>query len=130
MKLGYDGVVVADLSSRPGTQPFRDPLEAGIRSLRAGCDLLVLREDSASAEALVDRIGGAMESGRVPSSRVEQALARVARLRKWLEKPSGRISSLALDQLARRFEDFGRELAGQTINCSASRDQQRRSPNK
>ncbi len=84
-ELGFTGVILSDaLEMRAVSEPFGIP-EAAVRAVMAGTDLLCFGRDQdrltylAVRDALVD----AVVSGRMPSSRLEDAAARVAELRAW-----------------------------------------------
>jgi beta-N-acetylhexosaminidase len=84
-ELGFTGVIISDaLEMQAVREPFGIP-EAAVRAVMAGTDLLCFGRDQdrltylAVRDALVD----AVLSGRMPSSRLEEAAARVADLRAW-----------------------------------------------
>jgi beta-glucosidase-like glycosyl hydrolase len=84
--LGYDGPIVTDaLDMRAASDVIGIP-EAAVRALLAGADLLCLgsKEYEDSVRAIRGHLMAAVRSGRLPGERLEQAAARVARLKKWL----------------------------------------------
>jgi beta-glucosidase-like glycosyl hydrolase len=84
--LGYEGPVVTDaLDMRAASDAIGIP-EAAVRALSAGADLLCLgsKEYEDSVRAIRERIMEAVREGRLPGERLEQAAARVARLKAWL----------------------------------------------
>jgi beta-N-acetylhexosaminidase len=100
-KLGYRGVVVAPQLESKHVRGVLDLSSATLQSVNAGCDLLVVeREES----WLVMR--QALESGKLPDQRLEQALARLHVAKKGLAQPRGRLSKIAWERLMRRFEEF------------------------
>ncbi len=89
-ELGFDGVVVTDdmlMLQHNGLAEFADPGENAVRAIAAGGDLLlyVLPADPSefgiSVDGLVGSIVAAVESGRLPASRVDEAAERVLELR-------------------------------------------------
>lgn len=91
-ELGFTGIAVTDdmlMLQNSGLEEFADPLENAIRAVQAGNDLLVyvLAADPAVSGvdpvALVDGLTAAVESGRLPEARVDEAALRLleARLR-------------------------------------------------
>ncbi len=109
-KLGYRGVVVAPQLESPHVRGVVDLSNAAIQSISAGCDLLVVeREDSWLA------MRQALESGRLPDARLEQALARIHAAKKGLAQPGGQPSKVAWERLTRRFEEFNSRHEEQKI---------------
>ncbi|WP_307044742.1 glycoside hydrolase family 3 N-terminal domain-containing protein [Agromyces ramosus] len=92
-ELGFDGVVVTDdmLMLQHNELPeFADPGENAVRAIAAGADLLlyVLPADPSefgiSVPGLVGSITTAVQSGRIPMARVDEAVARILTLRRSL----------------------------------------------
>jgi beta-N-acetylhexosaminidase len=92
-ELGFDGVVVTDdmlMLQHNGLAEFADPGENAVRAITAGGDLLlyVLPADPSefgiSVDGLVTSIVSAVESGRIPESRLDEAAERVMELRRSL----------------------------------------------
>lgn len=110
-KLGYQGVAVADDLAGEAVRGTLDPGEAAVRSVNAGCDLLLVGPSGASTEAVLAGLKRGLESGKLPERRVEQALERIRTAKKALPLPRGKPSKGAVDQLARQFEKFGKEFA-------------------
>jgi beta-N-acetylhexosaminidase len=84
--LGYDGPVVTDaLDMRAASDAMGVP-EASVRALSAGVDLLCLgsKEYEDSVRAIRECIVDAVREGRLPAGRLEEAAARVGRLKAWL----------------------------------------------
>jgi beta-N-acetylhexosaminidase len=113
LKLAYRGVAVADdldavVGSRPAclSGPSRDLGEAAVRSVKAGCDLLLLGGGRKSAQQALAALNKAIETGTLSTCRTEQALARLRFAKKGLVPPTGKISHRTLLELARQFEDF------------------------
>lgn len=83
-ELGWDGVVVTDdLQAAAITQAFGAD-EAVLLALEAGNDLLLLANQQVYDPKVVERVvrvvARAVRSGRIPESRIDQSVARVARL--------------------------------------------------
>lgn len=109
-KLHYDGVAVADISETAAAVADAATLgEAAVQSLVAGCDLLIVEGREHLIEAATSEIARAIESGTLPAERIGQARRRLARAKKGLLRPSGKVSARDLDRLAREFEAFSRE---------------------
>jgi beta-N-acetylhexosaminidase len=83
-ELGWDGVTVTDdLQAAAITRTFGAD-EAVLLALEAGNDLLLFANQQVYDADIVDRvvatIAGAVRSGRIPESRIDEAHARVTRL--------------------------------------------------
>jgi len=88
--LGFDGVVVTDaLEMRAVMDPFGIP-GAAVRAIAAGNDLLCLGRDVPEDGYLAVRAAlvSAVSAGDLPGSRLEEAAARVAGLRRSLAGPT------------------------------------------
>jgi len=81
--------------------------DAAAQALIAGCDILLTTAEGAGK--VLAGLRRALDLGRLSMQRVDQSLERVARTRRRLAPPSGRISKAAVDQLAKRFQRFSRE---------------------
>ena len=85
-ELGFAGVIVSDaLEMRAVSGPYGIP-EAAVMAVAAGTDLLCFGRDQDEATYLAVRDGlvAAVQSGRLPASRLEESAARVLELRRWL----------------------------------------------
>ena len=92
-ELGFDGVVVTDdmlMLQHNGLPEYADPGENAVRAIAAGSDLLlyVLPADPStvgiSVPGLVGSISTAVQSGRIPVARLDEAVAHVLTLRRSL----------------------------------------------
>ena len=101
-KLGYRGVVVAPQLESQHVRGVLDLGRAAVQSVNAGCDLLVVEKEESWLA-----MRQALESGKLPEQRLEQALGRIQRAKRGLPQPSGKISRGAWDRLVRRFEELG-----------------------
>ena len=112
--LGFDGVVITDALDMKAISAGVGHAEGAVRSLAAGADLLCIGNpgypESYDADArlglVVDAVVAGVESGRLSQERLEQAAARVAALRAWLqEEPAGAVEDagdVAARTVARR----------------------------
>ena len=117
VKLGYRGLALAYDFEQEEMRGSLSPGEAAIQSLNAGCDLLVLDQE-ASCDAVRQALEAGLESGRLSSQRVEQALARVRAARKALAPPTGSVSRRALEKLAKRFESLDKEFTPEELKIA------------
>ncbi|MBB2745559.1 UNVERIFIED_ORG: beta-N-acetylhexosaminidase [Microbispora rosea subsp. rosea] len=93
-ELGYDGVVLTDALDMHAISKNVGLAEGAVRALAAGADLLCLGPlpTSEDVRSMVDHIVDAVAEGRLTAERLEEAAARVERLRDWFagaHLPSG-----------------------------------------
>jgi beta-N-acetylhexosaminidase len=85
-ELGFEGVIVSDaLEMRAVSAPYGIP-EAAVMAVAAGTDLLCFGRDQDQRTYLQvrDALVAAVQSGRLPASRLEESAARVHDLRAWV----------------------------------------------
>ena len=110
VKLHYHGVAVTgDLESEHIRRKFH-PTEAAVLSINAGCDMVFMSGRQNSVKSAFEGLRNGLESGRISTSRVAQALDRIRLARKGLTVPSGKISMKALKDLAQKFKEFSNNL--------------------
>ena len=112
-ELGFDGVVICDaLEMKAASAAFGIP-EAAVLAVIAGTDLLCLGRDTDEAmyHAVRSALADAVTSGRLAARRLEEAAARVARLR----------ARLAADRDASGIAADGKVGAGDGIGLVAAR---------
>ncbi|GAA1947390.1 glycoside hydrolase family 3 protein [Nocardioides panacihumi] len=82
-ELGFDGVIVSDALDMAGASASRGIPEAAVLSLAAGADLLCIGPDKPASlvREIQAAIVAAVDGGRLPRTRLEDAAARVASLR-------------------------------------------------
>ena len=71
--LGFDGLIVSDALSMSGLTVYYTQEEAGVRALLAGTDIL---EKPLDVDAMIRGLKVAVASGRVPMSRLDDAVTR------------------------------------------------------
>jgi beta-N-acetylhexosaminidase len=78
-RLGFEGVIVSDALDMAGASAETGIPEAAVRALAAGCDLLCIGSETTEQAFLevVDAVVAAVESGRLPTARLEEAARRV-----------------------------------------------------
>ncbi|MEU6430551.1 glycoside hydrolase family 3 N-terminal domain-containing protein [Microbispora sp. NPDC046973] len=86
-ELGYDGVVLTDALDMHAISGSVGLAEGAVRALAAGADLLCLGPlpTPEDVRSMVDHIVDAVAEGRLAAERLEEAAARVERLRDWFE---------------------------------------------
>ncbi len=107
VKLAYRGVAVAEDLDEEARRSSVELGEAAVRSVNAGCDLLLVGGEKSLEQAFAGLKRG-VESGKISSERLEQALERIRFAKKGLARPSGRVTASACLELTRQFEDFSR----------------------
>jgi beta-N-acetylhexosaminidase len=113
--LGFTGVAVTDAMDMQGVAGHYGVEEAAVRALAAGCDLLLYCFEIDKPQRARAAVLEALESGRLPRARVEEAAARVERLQA-LAAAAGERAALApppgplADDAARYKELCGRAL--------------------
>ena len=75
--LGFSGVVVTDDLAMAGAKGGGTPSEATVEAVKAGADLLVVSSPPQQQAAAYDAVVDAVESGEIPSSRIEKSVGRL-----------------------------------------------------
>jgi beta-N-acetylhexosaminidase len=73
-ELGFEGLVITDALNMGGVTRHYSVAEASILALLAGADVLL---QPPGASGVIDRIVAAVEAGRIPQARIDQAVRRV-----------------------------------------------------
>ena len=81
-QLGYQGVVITDQLHMKGISDHYPLGEAGVLSVLAGDDILEGAFDYYSARNMINALTDAVQSGRIPLSRIEESDRRILRV-KW-----------------------------------------------
>ena len=77
-ELGFQGLVVTDALGMGGVKNAFPPGEVAVQALLAGADVLLMPPDPLAARAAVIE---AVQSGRVPMARLDEAVLRILRLK-------------------------------------------------
>lgn len=109
-ELGFGGVCFTDCMQMDAiTKSFGAPV-AAINALLAGADCVLVSKSLAMARAIALAIAAAVDSGRLPRERLEDAYERVSALREGLSSP------LPIDA-ERDDASVGGEIAQRAITC-------------
>jgi beta-N-acetylhexosaminidase len=108
-ELGFDGVVITDALDMKAIADTVGHGEGAVRSVAAGADLVCIGnpgfpehyDADRQLGVVVDALVAAVREGRLAGERLEQAAARVADLRAWLEKEPTRAAGEVGDVAAR-----------------------------
>jgi beta-N-acetylhexosaminidase len=89
-RLKFDGIVVTDALEMKaarvkdgvvGSSTPEDVAQTAVSALNAGCDLLISTGTAAGQVLIVDKIVAAVKSGRLPLSRLNEAVLRILELK-------------------------------------------------
>lgn len=75
-EMGFGGLVVTDALIMEGMTAGITEVEGAVMAMAAGCDVLLYPDDM---EAVIRGVEAAVDEGRLPRERVDEALARIAR---------------------------------------------------
>lgn len=78
----YDGVVISDCLEMDGVRASVGTAEGSVLALKAGCDSAMICHTYDVQVASIRRVCDAVNSGRIPISRVEEACGRLEKLKK------------------------------------------------
>lgn len=85
--LGFDGVLITDAMNMAGVSGNFGQVEASIRAIQAGIDILLMPcvlydlEDLADLDAIIEGIEGAVEDGTIPEQRLDESCGRILALK-------------------------------------------------
>ena len=97
--MGFDGLVVTDALDMGGVTVRYPPGEVAVRSILAGADVLLVPP---VLDAALQAVRDAVASGRIPMSRLDEAVTRVLRAKAKLGLNKSKL--VDLDALARNFD--------------------------
>lgn len=109
-ELGFDGLVVTDAIEMRGLADTVGIEGGAVRALEAGADALCLGHDlgEGAVESVCRAIVGAVESGRLPLERLDDAAARIASLAEWaMPHPAAVRPAVGLDAARRALRVEG-----------------------
>src|SRR5579863_6299606 len=98
-QMGFNGLVVTDALDMGGVTVRYPPGEVAVRSILAGADVLLV---SPVLDAALQDVHEAVASGRIPMSRLDEAVTRVLRAKAKLGLNKSKL--VDLDALARNFD--------------------------
>jgi beta-N-acetylhexosaminidase len=98
-QMGFDGLVVTDALDMGGVTVRYPPGEVAVRSILAGADVLLVPP---VLDAALQAVRDAVASGRIPMSRLDEAVTRVLRAKAKLGLNKSKL--VDLDALARNFD--------------------------
>lgn len=81
-ELGFDGVITTDNMMMGGLLQKYELCEATLRALQAGCDLVLLRDESPVRIKIVETLVEAAKSGELPESQIDESVLRILKMRR------------------------------------------------
>jgi beta-N-acetylhexosaminidase len=91
--LGFNGLIVSDASEMAGLSSVISRIESKIEIINGGCDMVLFSSDP---EAEIDAMLGAVQSGRIPADRFQDAVTRVLGLKASLGLHRSALAPVAL----------------------------------
>ncbi|MEO1466335.1 MAG: glycoside hydrolase family 3 N-terminal domain-containing protein, partial [Cyanobacteria bacterium J06633_1] len=73
-RLDFSGLVITDALIMGGITKYADPATVAVMAVEAGTDILLMPDNP---EVAIAAISTAVESGRIPESRIEESLSRI-----------------------------------------------------
>jgi len=110
VKLGYDGIAIAYGLETEAVRGTLTMEEAAVQAVSAGCDMLLVEEPQA-AERVQAALSAALQSGKLPSARVEQARKRIQHVKRGLRPAVDKLSRGSLENLIKQFTAFSAVFA-------------------
>jgi beta-N-acetylhexosaminidase len=98
-QMGFEGLVVTDALDMGGVTVRYPPGEVAVRSILAGADVLLVPP---VLDAALEGVRDAVASGRIPMSRIDEAVTRVLRAKAKLDLNKSKL--VDLDALPRNFD--------------------------
>ncbi len=80
--LGFEGVIVTDDLAMAGASGGGTPERAAVRAVEAGADLLIVSSPPQQQADAYDAVVAAVESGKIPESKIGDSVGRLLRVKK------------------------------------------------
>ena len=81
-EMGYDGVVISDCLEMAAIADGIGITQGAIATLQAGADIVLISHREAQQHAAIEAVVAAVEYGAIPMARIDEAVARVATLKR------------------------------------------------
>ena len=81
-ELGFEGVIVTDDLAMAGASGGGTPERAAVRAVEAGADLLIVSSPPQQQADAYDAVVAAVESGKIPESKIGDSVGRLLRVKK------------------------------------------------
>ncbi|MFD1737556.1 glycoside hydrolase family 3 N-terminal domain-containing protein [Bacillus salitolerans] len=80
-KLGFSGVVTTDCMEMKAIADTIGTAKGAVEAIKAGVDLIMISHSPLLQKEAIEAIAVAVESGEIPTSRIEESLARISALK-------------------------------------------------
>lgn len=80
-EFGFSGLVISDCLEMGAVSRFIDPAEAAVQGVLAGADLVMVSRSAPIRAQVFSALVAATEQGRIPMTRVDEAVTRVLKLK-------------------------------------------------
>ncbi|HEY4485816.1 MAG TPA: beta-N-acetylhexosaminidase [Nitrospiria bacterium] len=80
-RIGFQGVVVTDDLEMKAIADAYGPGEAAVRSIEAGCDILLICQDEAGQLSALEAVARAVKSKRITEKRIDQSVLRILKIK-------------------------------------------------
>jgi len=125
-EFGFDGLVTTDSMTMGGLMAKYSVGEAVVRSLDAGTDIILLKDDNVLRYEAHAAIVGAVKEGRLTEERIDRSLRRIWSA-KWdygLFENGGVVETDGLNEflMQREFQEIGAEASGRAIHVLRDND--------
>ncbi|KAF5858508.1 hypothetical protein ETB97_004304 [Aspergillus alliaceus] len=117
--MNYDGMVITDCLEMDGIRATCGTEEGAALALGAGCDSIMICHTYSVQVASIEKVCEAIESGKLPTSRLEEAFRRVTTLKKRFLCWDAALKPQGLDGL-RSLNQRGAELAKEAYSSSVT----------
>jgi beta-N-acetylhexosaminidase len=98
-QLGFEGVVISDDMTMGAIAENYTITDAAIKSLNAGCDLLLVCHGYENEIAVLDAVKKAVLDGTIDESRIEESVYRILKLKEKYHLTDETISSVDIDSI-------------------------------
>lgn len=118
-KMGFDGIVVTDAMNMAGITGSWGPVEAVVNSINAGVDMICMPcelsclADLKDLDKIINGVISAVNSGKIPMSRINDAVRRILRV-----KTDNGVLSWS-------EENYSLQKAKNTVGCTENRNKER-----
>jgi beta-N-acetylhexosaminidase len=94
-ELGFKGVITTDNMMMGGILQRFEIREAVVRTIEAGNDLVLYRDESAQRPRIIEAVISAIKNGRIPEKQIDESVERILkmRLKMGLDKNGGKVNS-------------------------------------
>jgi len=102
--LGFEGVITTDNMMMGGLLQKYELCEAVLRAIQAGCDLVLLRDESPIRIRIIERLREAVSIGELTEDRIDESVRRILKMR-WAMGLSDGGGKVDPDEAQRSVED-------------------------